>query len=140
MEGPAPPTQACSKDRWRLHQYGGLAALARGDPDQQGFAVDGIGSESNGFGVAQAGGITGRQDDAALQVVDGRQEVCYLLPAQYDRHLFGLFARRRDVLDRQGTLECDGVEEPQGRHRDDDGTGGKVLVGVRLRICKSSIM
>ena len=26
----------------------------------------------------------------------------------------------------QRPLECDGVEEPQGRHCDDDGTGGKM--------------
>ena len=63
-----------------------------------------------------------------LHIVDGRQEVRHLLPAHYDRQLSGLFASRDDVLDHPGTLECDGVEEPQGRHRDDDGTGGKVLV------------
>ena len=61
-----------------------------------------------------------------LRVTDRVQELSDLLLAQH----VGKFPRLptgRDVLLRgPGTLERDGVEEPQGRHRDDDRTGGEV--------------
>ena len=120
---PLPVVPQQREQTGRQHHVAVFAALALLDPDDHTPAVDGAGSEPDGFGDPQTCRVTDGQNHAVLQFVDGREEARHFLLAQHDGQLLRLLARRDVVLDSPETLQCDGVEEPQGGDCDDDRTG-----------------
>jgi hypothetical protein len=91
------------------------------------LAVDIDGSQADRLGDAQPGGVAGGKDGAMLEAGHAVEKLPNLFRTEYNRQFLGFLRGGDDVFHGPMLVKCDLVEETQGGHGDEDGTGSQLL-------------
>ena len=123
----APPLPQDFQQLGREHDVAIFLPLALLDADDHALAIDVGGFQPDGLGDSQPGGVTGRQDGPVLGAGHATEKVPDLFRAENDGQFLGFLGCGNDVFQAPILVQGDLVEETQGGHRDEDGTGSQLL-------------
>src|SRR5437667_960843 len=110
------------------------------DANHHALRVDIPRFQMDGFGNAQAGGVTGRQDRAVFNMGDALQELENFFGAENHGQFAGHFRHGNDLLQCPMLVQCFVVDETERRHRNADRTGRQFLFRCQIHLVGPNLL
>ena len=104
------------------------------------LALDGGDCEADGFGHAQAGGVTGGQDGAMQRPLHSVETLHDLVGAEHDGEGPRLLRQRHDFVDPPPPREGDAIEKPERRHRHTHGARREPAFRGQIHLVRANLL
>src|SRR5437867_4808689 len=132
--------RSVSSSRTDSMTYRSLCPFALLDANHHALRVDIPRFQMDGFGNAQAGGVTGRQDRAVFNMGDALQKLENFFGAENNGQFARHFRHGNDLLQCPMIVQCFVVDETERRHRNADRTGRQFLFRCQIHLVGPNLL